>query len=1403
MKGVHNSDDQVHGVHSFDDEIQEVRSSDDQIQEVHSFHDEVHGVHSSDDQVYGVHSSDVQVHGVHSSEDQVHRVHSSDDQVHGLNGSEDQVQGVHNFDDKTQQVHSFDDRVLGLGVHSSDGTLQGNNRRYDEREPEDDGYVHQVEVHDGPTESSFSLEARTMRKKQNTKKIAFLCTNRFSSLQKHGGKSFNEILESINNPSKKDSLLEDAYIENLEDTTKKTPKQLECMQSVFTKLKTRKMNKCKKRGKSRRKQAGKTVESSDGQKVTEEITQIIVRCSSCFYSHFPYQKLCRRFKAKHKKVSEPKAEVDPSQGPIQNLVDNYFSRSKEACNPIGFPDIASANKDVFDSHFKLRGGGNSDSHAVAIKSDDQKLNSVLSFYRDMSHVWKKMVGHELCDHKLNPSCFYCLLRSLSLRSKNKYVKTPVSPVEVLGFLQNKNFGELSFNEMMSNIMINLTTSEKCVSTMFKSIYFNCNMCDDKISLQDSEIISLESCEDQMNIQEKLNDRLLNLVTNHYLTMHQIEDTHKNTEFLVNKDHIYIFFSLDKNINYDLESSIEIGGTKFNCISGIANMNQSETDIKPASIFKYKDGWAAFDSSSKKQSRTKHQLVKFLVFESEDHASRIENEGSPFIYERSVLNGYFRSKTLSRKESTRKRKAKFDEKHPQAAKDHKKSFEEKHPEAAKKHQDMFSEKHPESGRKRKAKFAEKHPQAAKEHKKGFDEKHPEAAKKHQDMFSEKHPESLKERQQKFKMKTKITEIEKDTGMEQVCAVCLERKSSSQCSRADKLDAEDFSKYIVEHKLALSLDGNLYICLSCKGQMKQKKKPRRSQKELFGFLNFPESLKVILEALCKPKNMEAKHDPEKKYLIMNRCEDYLLKLCIPFIRVAHLPRGRYFKVIGDLILISADLMHTMEKIIPHEQSLIPISFKRRLQYKGHYIEEHVDKEKLLTYFEWFRKNNHLFKDFIFDTSLVDQFISSSMKQSKEMDEENDENELNPIFEQEFIPSNHSTHLRNKYVEDIHSDTVANNLADLIVHLEKQKIFDEKKIFNEEEEIFYSDDEDEIDDSDEDVIIDEEERDNNEVKERDEFEKVFEEEILLMNGISSKCSHTLDKVILSMYGLINDIEKIESIKDDISLVKKENIKRISSKIQQCTELKKSEQNIQCNHSNNESSNFVLNFEDDGLDETETLDFTSKTARNIKEKAGKIYVAPGEKGKFMNWQQNIFIEEMAFPALFPYGIGGYLSSNILSGSDIGFANYCRNRIMSADPKYRNDQNYLFFLLLVKELIEMKRSKATFLRKAAKHPNLTKNVINEIKKENLSRNNNVFNVYKNLRGSAPYYQKAKKDLFATIRQHGSPTLFQTFSCAEFEWDVLCQKIYETVYNEKIDIEVIKNKDKTWKNKLVSENVVQ
>ena len=71
------------------------------------------------------------------------------------------------------------------------------------------------------------------------------------------------------------------------------------------------------------------------------------------------------------------------------------------------------------------------------------------------------------------------------------------------------------------------------------------------------------------------------------------------------------------------------------------------------------------------------------------------------------------------------------------------------------------------------------------------------------------------------------------------------------------------------------------------------------------------------------------------------------------------------------------------------------------------------------------------------------------------------------------------------------------------------------------------------------------------------------------------------------------------------------------------------------------------------------------------------------------------------------------------------------------------------------------------------------------------------------YYQDTKKKLMATLRQKGAPTLFTTFSCAEYEWDGLAHSIYQTINKCKVSIEFIKEKSPSWKNKLISENLTQ
>ena len=120
-----------------------------------------------------------------------------------------------------------------------------------------------------------------------------------------------------------------------------------------------------------------------------------------------------------------------------------------------------------------------------------------------------------------------------------------------------------------------------------------------------------------------------------------------------------------------------------------------------------------------------------------------------------------------------------------------------------------------------------------------------------------------------------------------------------------------------------------------------------------------------------------------------------------------------------------------------------------------------------------------------------------------------------------------------------------------------------------------------------------------------------------------------------------------------------------------------------------------------------------------------------------------------------------------------------------------------------LKRCKTTYLRQATRLPNLTKVDILNLKKENLSRFNRSFEVFKNMRGTSMYYQESKKNLMALLRQNGCPSLFFTLSCAEFDWEDLLKEIIETVYRKKVSFEDIIELSQSEKNKLISENVVQ
>ena len=119
-----------------------------------------------------------------------------------------------------------------------------------------------------------------------------------------------------------------------------------------------------------------------------------------------------------------------------------------------------------------------------------------------------------------------------------------------------------------------------------------------------------------------------------------------------------------------------------------------------------------------------------------------------------------------------------------------------------------------------------------------------------------------------------------------------------------------------QLLRNRSGNFFICKSCKSDIDNDKMPKKSHKQSFKFANFPQNLINNLKQTCKTpisslsKHFKERNDlAERKAVKMNKLESFLLKLVIPFIRLAHCPRGPYLKVKGDLILISADVSHSL--------------------------------------------------------------------------------------------------------------------------------------------------------------------------------------------------------------------------------------------------------------------------------------------------------------------------------------------------------------------------------------------------------------------------------------------------------------------------------------------------------------
>ena len=162
-------------------------------------------------------------------------------------------------------------------------------------------------------------------------------------------------------------------------------------------------------------------------------------------------------------------------------------------------------------------------------------------------------------------------------------------------------------------------------------------------------------------------------------------------------------------------------------------------------------------------------------------------------------------------------------------------------------------------------------------------------------------------------------------------------------------------------------------------------------------------------------------------------------------------------------------------------------------------------------------------------------------------------------------------------------------------------------------------------------------------------------------------------------------------------------------------------------------------------------------------LNVAPGEGNRPLSVFKDKYSEELAYPGIF---LGQQRPENKDRLLNVYYSDICKSELRRSDRRAAMCVENIFFktkklqmkLLLGKSQIALRKCKGN-------NSSLTAGQLKQQGSlERLIHHDEGYKFLRALRGSPPYFEKAKKDLFAMIRQLGPATLFCSFSSAETKW---------------------------------------
>lgn len=210
-----------------------------------------------------------------------------------------------------------------------------------------------------------------------------------------------------------------------------------------------------------------------------------------------------------------------------------------------------------------------------------------------------------------------------------------------------------------------------------------------------------------------------------------------------------------------------------------------------------------------------------------------------------------------------------------------------------------------------------------------------------------------------------------------------------------------------------------------------------------------------------------------------------------------------------------------------------------------------------------------------------------------------------------------------------------------------------------------------------------------------------------------------------------------------------------------------IEENNTENSESDVIEKWTEENIDERATGNTdTVMQPVDFREFNEVLNVAPGEHNSPISVFKDINSEFLAFPTIY---CGQARPDNKDRKIPLHYSTLCKWELRNVDRRCATCVPNIFFKMKKLQIKQIQDKVSLAVRKCKlKGKKFTvAQILDSCTADSIIRLNEGYHVLRNLRGSPPYWEKAKKDIFGMIRQLGLPTWFCSFSAAETKWTPL------------------------------------